>query len=44
MYEGEIVAYFTDMKALTEQELGLYMLGIKKMDKQEIWRKMHEEA
>lgn len=30
MYEGEIVAYFDEVKGLTEEELGLYMLGIKK--------------
>lgn len=36
MYEGEIVAYFNDTSHLTEEELGLYMLGIKKMSDDEI--------
>ncbi len=30
MYEGEIVGYFDTLDGLTEQELGRYMLGIKK--------------
>ncbi len=30
MYEGEIVGYFDSLDGLTEQELGKYMLGIKK--------------
>lgn len=32
MFEGEIVAYFKDVKNLSEEELGLYMLGINKMN------------
>lgn len=36
MFEGEISAYFEDVKTVTEEELGLYMLGIKKMTKEEI--------
>lgn len=32
MYEGEIVAAFSNITHLTEEELGLYMLGIKKQD------------
>lgn len=35
MYEGEIVAYFENTHDLTEEELGLYMLGIKKMTEKE---------
>ncbi len=30
MYNGEIVALFTDVPALTEEELGYYMLGVKR--------------
>src|SRR5262249_22025974 len=30
MYNGEIVATFTDVAALTEEELGYYMLGVKR--------------
>lgn len=30
-YDGEITAYFEDASILTEEELGLYMLGIERM-------------
>ncbi|ASA24102.1 ABC transporter ATP-binding protein [Paenibacillus donghaensis] len=33
MYEGQIVAYFEDPSAVSEEELGLYMLGINKQDR-----------
>lgn len=36
MYEGEIVAYFDSVEGLSEEELGLYMLGLKKMSAEEI--------
>ena len=36
MYGGEIVAYFPDSASVTEEELGLYMLGVKKMTPEEI--------
>ncbi len=36
MYEGEIAAYFEESKSVSEEELGLYMLGIKKMSSEEI--------
>ena len=36
MYGGEIVAYFSDITNLTEDELGFYMLGVKKMSEKEI--------
>ncbi|GMQ60230.1 ABC transporter ATP-binding protein [Vallitalea sediminicola] len=36
MYGGEIVAYFEDTSTLTEEELGLYMLGVKKQTSEEI--------
>lgn len=32
MYEGEIVARFPDAGKVTEEELGLYMLGLKRQD------------
>ncbi|GMQ62255.1 ABC transporter ATP-binding protein [Vallitalea maricola] len=38
MYEGEIVAYFDDTKSITEEELGLCMLGIKKHSEDRIRR------
>ncbi len=36
MYEGEIVAYFKTTHGLSEEELGLYMLGLKRMSLEEI--------
>ncbi len=36
MYEGEIVAYFQDASVVTEMELGLYMLGLKRMSEKEL--------
>lgn len=38
MYEGEIVAYFENPSQVSEEELGLYMLGINRQDKQQIGR------
>lgn len=38
MYEGEIVAYFNHLQGITEEELGEYMLGIKKQSEEEIRR------
>ena len=35
-YEGEISGYFEDATKVTEEELGLYMLGLKKMSKEEL--------
>lgn len=32
MYDGKIAGYFKDTKGLTEEELGLYMLGLKTME------------
>ncbi len=32
MCEGEAAAYFEDAKKVTEEELGLYMLGLKKQE------------
>ena len=36
MYGGEIVAYFPDVTDITEEDLGFYMLGIKRMTAEEI--------
>lgn len=36
MYGGEISAYFDNIKNLTEDELGYYMLGVKKMTPEQI--------
>lgn len=41
-YNGRIAAYFSDTSVLTEEELGLYMLGVKKMSADEIERQMYE--
>jgi simple sugar transport system ATP-binding protein len=38
MYEGEIVAYFDDLENLTEEKLGLAMLGIEKHSEEIIRR------
>ena len=42
LYEGEIVAYFKDISGVTEEELGEYMLGIKKQP-QEMIREVYYE-
>ena len=36
MYEGSIAAYFENIKDVTEESLGEYMLGIKRMSEDEI--------
>lgn len=38
MYEGEIVACLDEPSKVSEEELGLYMLGIKRQDKQQTGR------
>jgi simple sugar transport system ATP-binding protein len=35
-YDGEITGYFEDASAATEEELGLYMLGLKKMNSEQM--------
>ncbi len=35
-YDGKISAYFKDASQVTEEELGLYMLGLKFMDEEEL--------
>ncbi|TCL65897.1 simple sugar transport system ATP-binding protein [Hydrogenispora ethanolica] len=42
MYGGEIVAYFEASATVTEEELGLYMLGVKKQSGAELGRVVHE--
>jgi simple sugar transport system ATP-binding protein len=42
MNSGKIVAYFEDASATTDKELGLYMLGLKRMSPEEIGRVLHE--
>lgn len=42
MYEGEIVAYYDDVKKIDEEELGLFMLGVKKHEKEQIGRAANE--
>lgn len=42
MYDGEIVAYIDNPSKTTEDELGLYMLGIKKQSQEEIGRAVNE--
>lgn len=36
MYNGEIVASFADASQVTEEQLGLYMLGVKRQDEAEL--------
>lgn len=42
MHNGEIVAYFEDASAISEFELGEYMLGIRKMSEEELRRSVYE--
>ncbi|MGE5630425.1 MAG: ABC transporter ATP-binding protein, partial [Caulobacteraceae bacterium] len=42
MFEGEFVAYINNPSQTTEEELGLYMLGIKKQSQEEIGRAVNE--
>ncbi|MEY8339196.1 ABC transporter ATP-binding protein [Lachnospiraceae bacterium 62-35] len=42
MHSGEIAAYLPDSKTVTEDELGEYMLGVKKMSEEEIRRVAYE--
>lgn len=42
MHGGKINAYFSDVKKLTEEELGFYMLGVKHMSEEEIRGALHE--
>ncbi|MBU0927810.1 MAG: ABC transporter ATP-binding protein [Spirochaetes bacterium] len=41
MHSGRIVAYFPDASAVTDKELGLFMLGVKRQDETEIRKVLH---
>lgn len=43
-YEGEITAYFEDASVVSEQELGRYMLGLEKMDNEQLQGVAHGQA
>ncbi len=43
MYEGEVTAHFPDASRVSEEELGLYMLGLKRQDPEAIKGVFHEE-
>ena len=43
-YNGEIYAYFEDITTLSEEELGLYMLGLKRQDDEMVRRAIYEEG
>lgn len=42
MYGGKVVAYIPDAKSVGEEELGLYMLGLKRQSPEEIGRVIHD--
>ncbi len=42
-FNGEIYAYFSDVSKLTEEELGLYMLGVKRQDNEVIRGAIYED-
>lgn len=42
MHGGKINAYFSNVKELTEEDLGFYMLGVKHMSDEEIGAALHE--
>ena len=42
MHAGKIVAWFPDAQTVTDKELGLYMLGLKTQDENEIRKVLHE--
>lgn len=42
MYDGQVVAHFNSVKDVTENELGLYMLGVKKQSEEEIMGACYE--
>ncbi len=43
MCEGEVAGYFNDSKSVSESELGLYMLGLKKQSQEEREREYGQE-
>lgn len=40
MYEGQVVAYFDEAQGLDEEEIGLYMLGLKRQEPDEVTASM----
>jgi ABC-type uncharacterized transport system ATPase subunit len=40
MYEGQVVAYFDEVQGLEEEEIGLYMLGLKRQEPDEVTASM----
>ena len=42
MFGGEICAYIPDVHAITDEELGLFMLGLKRQTREEIGRVVHD--
>lgn len=44
LYGGEVVALFPEASRVTEEELGLYMLGVKRMDARELARAAGDDA
>lgn len=42
MYEGEIAAYFKTLEGVTEEQLGEYMLGIRRQSQEEIREALYE--
>lgn len=40
LYNGKIVAYFEDASAVTEEEVGFYMLGVKNQSQDDIERRL----
>ena len=42
MYGGRIAAYFPDASVVGEEELGLYMLGLKRQNAEEVRGVIHE--
>lgn len=42
MYDGKISGYFKDTTGITEEELGLYMLGLKNMDESVIRSELYD--
>ena len=44
LYEGEIAAYFPDMKKVDEFQLGQYMLGVQKQQPEEIEEVLYAET
>lgn len=43
VYDGKIAAYFEDASKVTEEELGYYMLGLKRQSEEQIGGAIHEK-